>query len=111
MIEFEECRTPPNDSMLVKLGGHTLPMIQERHPRVADHVLVRGGFHLEASHETRDPLLGAGVAAPEWGDVDRGQRPGSHPDDEFHRFSRMVWQSFAVLKSKKCSLAPLCGRI
>ena len=24
------------------------------------------------------------------------QRPGSHPDDEFTRFSRMVWQSFAA---------------
>ena len=31
----------------------------------------------------------APVDAPEWGDVDLGQRPGSHPDDEFLRFSRM----------------------
>ena len=78
----------------------TLPMIREHHPRVADHMLVslsqgRGGFHLEAAHESRDRLWRAGVAAPEWGDVDRGQRPGSHPDDEFPRFSHMGWQSFA----------------
>ena len=39
--------------------------------------------------------MNAGVDAPEWGDVDRGQRPGSHPDDEFPRFSRKGWQSFA----------------
>ena len=75
-------------------------MIRERHPRVADHMLVslsqgRGGFHLEAAHESRDRLLRAGAIAPEWGDVDRGQRPGSHPDDEFSRFSHMGWESFA----------------
>ena len=63
----------------------TLPMIRERHPRVTDHMLVslsqgRGGLHLEAAHESRDRL---------------GQRPGSHPDDEFPRFSHMGWQSFA----------------
>ena len=39
-------------------------MIRERHPRVADHMLVslsqgRGGFHLEAAHESRDRLLPA----------------------------------------------------
>ena len=27
---------------------------------------VGGGFHLEAAHESRDRLLSAGVAAPEW---------------------------------------------
>ena len=79
----------------------TLPMIRERHPRVADHILVSlsqggGGFHLEAAHESRDCLLRADVAVPEWGDVNRGQRPGSHQDDEFPRFSRMGWQSFAA---------------
>ena len=78
----------------------TLTMFRERHPRVAVHILVslsqgRGGFHLEAAHESRDRLLRAGVAAPEWGAVDRGQRPGSHPDEEFLRFSRTGWQSFA----------------
>ena len=30
-------------------------------------------------------LVAAGVDAPEWGDLARGQRPGFHPDDEFPR--------------------------
>ena len=75
----------------------TLPMIRQRHPQVADHILVslsqsRGGFHLEAADESRNRLMNAGVDAPEWGDVDRCQRPGYHPNDEFFRFSRMGWQ-------------------
>ena len=75
-------------------------MIRQRHPQVADHILVslsqgRGGFHLEAAGESRNLLMNAGVDAPERGDVDRDQRPGYHPDDEFPRFSRMGWQSFA----------------
>ena len=52
----------------------------------------RGGFHLEAAGERRNRLMNA-ADAPEWSDVDRGQRPGYHPDDEFPRFSRMGWQS------------------
>ena len=81
-------------------------MIRERHPRVATFWSKAGGFHLEAAHENRDRLLRAGVAAPEWSDVDRGQRPGSHPDDEFLRFPRMGWQSLAATGID----APACGR-
>ena len=47
------------------------------------------------ANECRDRLVAAGVDAPEWGDVARGQRPGFHPDDEFPRISRIGWQSFA----------------
>ena len=48
-----------------------------------------GGVHLEAANECRTRLQGAGIDVPEWGDIDRGQRPGFHPDDEFPRFSRI----------------------
>ena len=53
-----------------------------------------GGFHLEAANECRTRLQGAGIV-PEWGDIDRGQRPGFHPDDEFPRFPKIGWQAFA----------------
>ena len=46
-------------------------------------------------NECRDRLVAAGVDAPEWGDVVRGQRPGFDPDDEFPTISRFGWQSFA----------------
>ena len=55
----------------------------------------RGGFHLEGAAECRDRLVAVGIDAPEWGDVDWGQRPGFHPDGEFPTFSRTGWQSFA----------------
>ena len=84
----------------------TLPMIRERHPRVADHMLVslsqgRGGFHLEATHESRDRLLR----------VDRGQRPGSHPTTSSP--VSLTWGGSLLLrlKSKKFSLTPPCGRV
>ena len=96
-FEFEARRAPRSS------WADTLPMIQQRHPQVADHILVslsqdRGGFHLEAAGESRNRLMNAGVDAPEWGDVDRSQRPGYHPDDEFPRFLNMGWQSFASTK-------------
>ena len=53
--------------------------------------------------------MNAGVDAPEWGDVDRGQRPGYHPDDEFPRFSWMGWQSFASTKMEEVFSEPMCG--
>ena len=40
-------------------------------------------------------LQGAGIDVPEWGDIDRGQRPGFHPDDEFSRFTSIGWLAFA----------------
>ena len=46
----------------------------------SSHTCCCSGFH------------GAGIDVPEWGDVDRGQRPGFHPDDEFPRFTRIGWQ-------------------
>ena len=41
---------------------------------------------MEGAFETRVLLLRAGIDALEWGDVDRGQRPGHHPDDEVPQF-------------------------
>ena len=77
-----------------------IPMIRLRHPEVADHIVLSlsrglGGFHLEGAFESRALLLRAGIDAPEWGDVDRGQRPRCRPDDEFPGFSRQGWQNFA----------------
>ena len=56
-------------------------MTRQRHPQVADHILVsfsqgRGGFHLEAAGESRNRLMNAGVDTPERGDVD-GQGPAT----------------------------------
>ena len=109
--EFEECRTPLDHSLLVKLGGHTHH--DSRTPstcgRPCSGVTVPGPWRVPLGSSTREPRP-SGVAAPEWGDVDRGQRSGCHLDDEFHRFSRMEWQSLPRLRSTKCSLAPPCGR-
>ena len=87
----------------------TLPMIRQRHLQVADHILVslsqgRGGFHSETAGESRNRLMNARVDAPEWGGVDKGQRQSCHPDDEFPRFSRMGWQSFASTKMEEIFL-------
>ena len=73
---------------------YALGAARQRHPQVADHILVS----LSQGTVSRNRLMNAGVDAPEWGDVDRGQRPSYHPDDEFPRFSRMGWQSFASTK-------------
>ena len=78
----------------------TLPVVRRRHPGIAEHLMLSllrstGGFHLEAANECRTRLQGAGVDAPEWGDIDIGQRPGFHPDDEFPRFTTIGWQVFA----------------
>ena len=71
---------------------------------MADHMLVslsqgRGGFHLEAAHESRDRLLRAGVVAPE-ANVQGLTRTTSSPDS-------LAWGGSPLprLKSKKCSLA------
>ena len=47
---------------------------------------------MEAAKECRTHIQGVGV---ERGDIDRGQRPGFHPDDEFPTFPRIGWQAFA----------------
>ena len=91
----------------------TLPMIRQRHPQVADNIWVslsqgRGGFHLEAAGESRNLLTNAGVDAPEWGDVDRGQRPGSHPDDEFPLKDGGGSRSHQP-RSMRFSSEPMCG--
>ena len=54
----------------------------------------RGGFHLEAAIESRDHVLRLGgcIRMGRWWT----ERPGFHPDNEFPRFSRMGWQSFAA---------------
>ena len=61
-----------------------VPMIRLRHEEVADHIVLSlsrglGGFHLEGAFESRAILLRAGIDAPEWGDVDHGQVPGTTP--------------------------------
>ena len=71
-----------------------LPVIRARHPDVADHMLV-SLWRWWVPLGGRDRLVAAGVGAPEWGDVDPGQRPGSRPDDEFPTISSTGWQSFA----------------
>ena len=63
---------------------------------------------MEAAGESRNRLMNAGVDAPELGDVDRDQRPGDHPDDEFPRFSRIGWQSFASTKMEEVFLRNQC---
>ena len=44
--------------------------------------------HLEAANERRTRFQGGSRPRVE-------QRPGFHPDDEFHRFTRIGWQAFA----------------
>ena len=78
----------------------TFSVVRRRHPGTADHLMLSllrntGGFHLESANECRTRLQGAGIDVPKWGDIDRGQRPGFHPDDEFPRFPRIGWQAFA----------------
>ena len=86
-----------------------IPTIRLRHPEVADHIVLSlsrglGGFHLEGAFESRALLLRAGIDAPEWGDVDHGQRPGYHPYDEFPSFSRQGWQIFASSQMEEAFL-------
>ena len=102
---------PPFHSRLVKLGGHTphdLAIHVWQTTRWSRCPKAAAGSTWK-QYERRDRLLRAGVVAPEWGDVDRGQRPGSHPDDEFPRFSHMGWQSFASSEIEEVFLTPPCA--
>ena len=77
-------------------------MIRERHPRVAHN-----RFHLEAAHESRDRLLRAGVAAPEGGDVNA---QGLTQTTSTPVSLASGGSPLPRLRSRKCSLAPPCGR-
>ena len=88
----------------------TLPMIREHHPRVADHTPFsltqgRGGFHLEAAHESRDRQ-----AWPQNG-VMWTEANAQGVTWTTSSTVSLAWSGSPLprLRPTKCSLAP-CGR-
>ena len=93
----------------------TLTVVRRRHPGIVDDLMLSlllstGGFHLEAANECRTRLQGAGIDVPEWGNIDKGQRPRFRPDDEFPRFPRIRWQAFASTPTEEAFFNTAIGQ-